>query len=48
MNASRVLPFRFLAAVHHAPHFEEALEQAMLKSVGAQAKLRGRTIVLAP
>jgi hypothetical protein len=46
MNASRVLPFRFLAAARHAPHFEEALEQAMLKSVASQAKLPGRTIVL--
>jgi len=46
MNASRVLPFRFLAAARHAPHFEEALEQAMLKSVATQAKLPGRTIVL--
>ncbi|MBI3477866.1 MAG: TROVE domain-containing protein [Acidobacteria bacterium] len=46
MNASRVLPFRFLAAARHAPHFEEALEQAMMKSVASQAKLPGRTIVL--
>ena len=46
MNASRVLPFRFLAAARHAPHWEEALEQAMLKSVAGQPKLPGRTIVL--
>jgi hypothetical protein len=46
MNASRVLPFRFLAAARHAPHWEEVLEQAMLKSVAVQAKLPGRTIVL--
>lgn len=46
MNASRVLPFRFLAAARHAPHFEEALEQAMLKSVASQVKLPGRTLVL--
>jgi 60 kDa SS-A/Ro ribonucleoprotein len=46
MNASRVLPFRFLAAARHAPYFEQALEQAMLKSVASQAKLPGRTIVL--
>ena len=46
MNASRVLPFRFLAAARHAPHLEEALEQAMLKSVAGQSKLPGRTIVL--
>ncbi len=46
MNASRVLPFRFLAAARYAPHWEEALEQAMLKSVAGQSKLPGRTIVL--
>jgi 60 kDa SS-A/Ro ribonucleoprotein len=46
MNASRVLPFRFLAAARHAPHWEEGLEQAMLKSVAGQPKLPGRTIVL--
>jgi len=46
MNASRVLPFHFLAAARHAPHWEEALERAMLKSVASQAKLPGRTIVL--
>ena len=46
MNASRVLPFRFLAAARYAPHWEEALERAMLKSVAGQAKLPGRTIVL--
>jgi hypothetical protein len=46
MNASRVLPFRFLAAARHAPHWEEGIEQAMLKSVADQAKLPGRTIVL--
>jgi hypothetical protein len=46
MNASRVLPFRFLAAARHVPHWEEALERAMLKSVAEQPKLPGRTIVL--
>src|SRR5438477_12010069 len=46
VKASRVLPFRFLAAARHAPHFEEALEQAMLQSVASQPKLPGRTIVL--
>jgi 60 kDa SS-A/Ro ribonucleoprotein len=46
MNASRVLPFRFVAAARYAPHWEEGLEQAMLKSVASQAELPGRTIVL--
>jgi 60 kDa SS-A/Ro ribonucleoprotein len=46
IKAERVLPFRFLAAARHAPQWEEALEQAMLKSVAAQEKLPGKTIVL--
>jgi hypothetical protein len=46
MNTSRVLPFRFLAAARYVPQWEEALEQAMLKSLVDQPKLRGRTIVL--
>src|SRR3977135_3904920 len=46
MNASRVLPFRFLAAARYAPHWEEPLETAVLKSVAGQPKLPGRTIVL--
>jgi hypothetical protein len=41
-----VLPFRFLAAARYAPQWEEALEQAMLKCVAGQEKLRGKTIVL--
>jgi TROVE domain-containing protein len=46
MSASRVLPFRFLAAARYAPQWEEALEQAMLKCVAGQEKLAGKTIVL--
>ncbi len=46
MKTERVLPFRFLAAARYAPQWEEALEQAMLKSVAAQEKLPGKTIVL--
>ena len=46
MKTERVLPFRFLAAARHAPQWEEALEQAMLKSVAQQEKLPGKTIVL--
>src|ERR1700751_3494863 len=34
MSTARVLPFRFLAAARYAPQWEEALEQAMLKSWG--------------
>ena len=46
MSTARVLPFRFLAAARYAPQWEEALEQAMLKSVAKQEKLPGKTIVL--
>ena len=46
MKTDRVLPFRFLAAARYAPQWESALEEAMLKSVSAQAKLPGRTALL--
>jgi len=51
MSTARVLPFRFLAAARYAPQWEEALEQAMLKCVASQEKLKGnalpgKTIVL--
>jgi hypothetical protein len=46
MSAARVLPFRFLAAARYAPQWEDALEQAMLKSVTASEKVPGKTIVL--
>jgi len=46
LNTQRVLPFRFLAAARHAPQWEQALEQAMLKCVAGQEKLAGKTVVL--
>jgi Mg-chelatase subunit ChlD len=46
ISTARVLPFRFLAAARHAPQWEEALEQAMLKSVATQERLSGKCIVL--
>jgi len=46
MSTARVLPFRFLAAARYAPHWEEALDQAMLKCVAGKEKLAGKTIVL--
>src|SRR5437764_11462258 len=46
MSTARVLPFRFLAAARFAPQWEEALEQAMLKSVAVSEKLSGKTSVL--
>lgn len=46
MNTDRVLPFRFLAAVRHAPTFAGELEGAMLKGLDGAPKLSGHTIVL--
>ncbi len=46
MRTDRVLPFRFLAAARHAPQWEEALEQAMFRSLEATEKLPGRTVIL--
>jgi hypothetical protein len=46
MSTHRVLPFRFLASARYAPQWEEALEQAMLKSLATTEKLPGKTVVL--
>lgn len=46
MKPDRVLPFRFLAAVRHAPRFAAELEAAMLRNLEGQPKLPGRTVVL--
>ena len=46
MRTDRVLPFRFIAAARHAPQWEEALEEAMLKSLTARPKLPGKTVLL--
>lgn len=46
MKPDRVLPFRFLAAVRHAPRFAAELEAAMLRNLEGQPKLRGHTVVL--
>jgi 60 kDa SS-A/Ro ribonucleoprotein len=42
----KVLPFRFIAAVRHAPAFAQELNDAMLRAVADEPKLSGRTIVL--
>jgi len=46
MKTERVLPFRFLAAARYAPQWEQALEQAMYRSVAGRATLLGRTVLL--
>lgn len=42
----KVLPFRFIAALRHAPAFAAALETAMLKATADMPKLVGSTAVL--
>jgi 60 kDa SS-A/Ro ribonucleoprotein len=42
----RVLPFRFLAAVRHAPQFALDLEALMLRNLEGQEKLPGNTVLL--
>lgn len=44
-NASRVLPFRFIAAARHAPRFEPELERKLFESIGDN-KLPGKTVIL--
>src|SRR3990167_1563939 len=46
MKPDRVLPFRFLAAVRHAPRFAVELEAAMLRNLEGQPKLKGHTVVI--
>jgi Mg-chelatase subunit ChlD len=47
MKTDRVLPFRFLAAARVAPQWEQALEQAMFRSLeGRAARLVGHTVLL--
>jgi 60 kDa SS-A/Ro ribonucleoprotein len=46
MRTDRVLPFRFIAAARHAPQWEAALEEAMLKSLAGRPKLPGKTVLL--
>lgn len=46
MNASRVLPFRFIAAARYAPQHEPDLEAAMFRCCTARPKLPGKTILV--
>jgi hypothetical protein len=46
IRTDRVLPFRFIAAARHAPPWEEALEEAMLKNLRERPKLMGKTVLL--
>jgi 60 kDa SS-A/Ro ribonucleoprotein len=42
----KVLPFRFIAAVRHAPMFALELNDAMLRAVADEPRVLGRTVVL--
>lgn len=46
MRTQRVLPFRFVAAAKYAPQWEDKIEPAMMKCLGTQEKLPGKTILL--
>lgn len=45
-GASRVLPFRYVAAAQHAPRFERELDQALIASIEAMQPFSGKTVVL--
>lgn len=45
-DASRVLPFRFVAAARHAPQYEPVLDKKMIESCKVNNHLDGTTIVL--
>jgi 60 kDa SS-A/Ro ribonucleoprotein len=45
-GASRVLPFRYVAAARAAPRFEKALDIALFAAISELPELPGRTIVL--
>ncbi len=46
MDASRILPYRFIAAHTHAPEYTFELERAMFKSIANEEKLSGSTVLL--
>ncbi len=46
LDASRVLPFRYITAARQVPQLEAMLERMMLNSLATQAKLPGRTVLV--
>lgn len=44
-KTERVLPFRFISAVNHAPQWQVELENLMLKSMSGQTLIKGRTVI---
>ena len=45
-NASRVLPFRFVAAARAVPQLEPLIDKALLKRIESMESLSGSTVVL--
>ena len=45
-GASKVFPFRYVAAARAAPSFEPALEKAMLADLAQRPKLKGKTVIV--
>jgi len=46
INASRILPFRFIAAARYAPQLEPEIEHKMLESCAELPRFNGNTIIL--
>jgi len=46
LKTERVLPFRFITAARIVPQWEDVLEPLMMKCLGEQPKLPGRTVLL--
>ena len=46
IKVERVLPFRFITAANHNPKLEPELETAMLKCLGVQEKILGKTVLV--
>lgn len=45
-GASRLLPFRYVAAARACPRYEPAIDEALSEAIAEQAPLPGRTVVL--
>lgn len=46
IRAEKVLPFRFIAAARYSPQWESYIEQGMMKCLGTQEKITGKTVLL--
>ena len=46
MNTEKILPFRFIAAARHIPHWESKVERAMMECLEGKEKLIGKTVLL--